>query len=243
MGRLRELLAERAAMEATWARRKLAGLVGAGPRAEAGRLDFDWSRVPYDRRAVVGLIAHRIDAKRYLEIGCQDDKLFHTVWCPTKIGVDPARGGTHRMTSDEFFAGNTLSFDLVFIDGLHEYAQVRRDILNALDCLEPGGWIGVHDCLPRDWGAHQVPRQQFYWNGDVWRAIAEMKARADIDTRIVLVDHGTAIMRRSANSEPLDAAGLDFANLPFSWLVENHRRLGLIEFAELDGYLAAARAG
>lgn len=31
------------------------------------------------------------------------------------------RGGTHRMTSDAFFATNEEQFDLVFIDGLHHY--------------------------------------------------------------------------------------------------------------------------
>ena len=39
------------------------------------------------------------------------------------VGVDPLLGGTHRMTSDAFFAANADAFDLIFIDGLH---QVRR---------------------------------------------------------------------------------------------------------------------
>ena len=44
------------------------------------------------------------------------------------IGVDPMSGGTHRMTSDEFFRRNReqwhYKFDLVFIDGLHEVSRV-----------------------------------------------------------------------------------------------------------------------
>lgn len=36
------------------------------------------------------------------------------------VGVDPLLGGTHRMTSDAFFAANTEHFDLIFIDGLHQ---------------------------------------------------------------------------------------------------------------------------
>ena len=32
-----------------------------------------------------------------------------------------------------------------FIDGLHEYAQVKRDIENSLNFLEPNGVILLHD--------------------------------------------------------------------------------------------------
>ena len=47
------------------------------------------------------------------------------------------------MTSDEFFAQNEGSFDVVFIDGLHEYAQVRADAINALAVLSERGYIAL----------------------------------------------------------------------------------------------------
>ena len=47
------------------------------------------------------------------------------------FGVDPNQGGTHRMTSDEFFVTNQLTFDVIFIDG-----------------WDPGGTIMMHDCNP-----------------------------------------------------------------------------------------------
>ena len=76
----------------------------------------------------------------YLEIGCANNDLFDAVMAGRKVGVDPLRGGTHRLTSDVFFAGcGGEPFDVVFIDGLHLYDQVRRDLDGALGVLKPGG--------------------------------------------------------------------------------------------------------
>jgi hypothetical protein len=67
----------------------------------------------------------------YLEIGCSKNDnfnkmqlLFNSTSRGNFIGVDPERGGTMRMTSDEFFEQNKLMFDLIFVDGLHEAHQV-----------------------------------------------------------------------------------------------------------------------
>lgn len=40
---------------------------------------------------------------------------------------------------------NKHEFDFVWIDGDHEYAQVKRDILNYLPLVKTGGFIGGHD--------------------------------------------------------------------------------------------------
>ena len=44
--------------------------------------------------------------------------------------LDPAEGGTHRMTSDQFLAITKKKFNVVFIDGLHEYEQCQKDCIN-----------------------------------------------------------------------------------------------------------------
>ena len=44
--------------------------------------------------------------KSYLEIGCDNDENFSRISIENKIGVDPSKGGTLRMTSDEFFKIN-----------------------------------------------------------------------------------------------------------------------------------------
>ncbi|MCX5815078.1 MAG: glycosyltransferase [Proteobacteria bacterium] len=38
-----------------------------------------------------------------------------------------------------------LFFDLIFVDGAHDYENVRRDITAALKCIKPGGIICGHD--------------------------------------------------------------------------------------------------
>ena len=85
------------------------------------QFDWDWKQVNYNRIALVNLlISLSGDNPDYLEIGCADNELFDSVIAASKTGVDPASGGTHRETSDSFFASNTKTFDVVFIDGLHQ---------------------------------------------------------------------------------------------------------------------------
>ena len=58
-----------------------------------------------------------------------------------KTGVDPVSGGNFRGTSDEFFSQNSKNYDCIFIDGLHVYQQVIKDILNSIKILNNNGVI------------------------------------------------------------------------------------------------------
>lgn len=57
---------------------------------------------------------------------------------------------THlKYTSDEgFLKLNDRKFDFVYIDGLHTYEQVKKDILNFKQLIKSGGFIGGHDYHP-----------------------------------------------------------------------------------------------
>ncbi len=149
-------------------------------RSHASDRAFVWTAAEthYNRIALVNSLVCNFDfsTARYLEIGCAGNTLFDAVMASNKIGVDPASGGTHRMTSDAFFAGNKERFDVIFIDGLHEYEQVRRDALNALDCLSDGGYVAFHDFLPQTWKDHHVPPVQSGWTGDCWKAGVELSS-------------------------------------------------------------------
>ena len=54
---------------------------------------------------------------------------------------------------------------------MHEYEQVKKDIINSVKYLNDGGVIFVHDCLPRGYFEQAVPRSQHVWTGDVWKLI------------------------------------------------------------------------
>ena len=99
------------------------------------RLDYNWSGLP-SRTEIIQKIIDRKNYKDYLEIGCDNDENFSKINVQNKIGVDPLKGGTLRMTSDDFFKKNEINFDVVFLDGLHTYEQTIKDINNSLKFLK-----------------------------------------------------------------------------------------------------------
>jgi hypothetical protein len=136
-----------------------------------------------------------------LEIG-QALKQGNLDWiaCETKVGVDPepAYNADFQMTSDDFFALNKDSFDLIFIDGLHRAGQVERDINNALKCLNASGAIVVHDCNPWTEEMQRVPREgRGRWTGDVWKAWVRFRAtRPDLKMVVVNTDNGCGVIKK-----------------------------------------------
>ena len=98
------------------------------------------------RSDVVVYLQETFHYRSYLEMGCFTNDTFNIMkdMFQLVIGVDPNQGGTHRMTSDEFFATNQLTFDVIFIDG-----------------WDPGGIIVMHDLIKisqRHWSLAQVRR-------------------------------------------------------------------------------------
>lgn len=138
------------------------------------------------------------DNIKYLEIGCDDNNCFDNVNLPLaqKIGVDPIKGGTHRMTSDNFFKSCKEKFDIIFIDGLHMYLQVQRDIINSLYFLKDDGVIIIHDMLPKRWEMECVPRIYKLWNGDVWKIGVELANSNSIELKIFACDYGVGIVSK-----------------------------------------------
>ena len=111
------------------------------------RLTYDWKNYP-SRTQIIQKIINQQKYKSYLEIGCDNDENFSKIIIDKKTGIDPIKGGTLRMTSDNFFEKNIKNFDLIFLDGLHTYEQTIKDIDNSLRYLNINGVILIHDCLP-----------------------------------------------------------------------------------------------
>jgi hypothetical protein len=168
-------------------------------------------------------IINKYNYTSYLEIGCDKDQSFSKIKINKKIGVDPISGGTIRDTSDNFFINNKEKFDIIFIDGLHHYEQVIKDIYNSLDILNDNGHILIHDCLPRTIAHQAIPRYRGSWNGDVWKSIVELRTKVDLEVFTCEIDFGVGVIRKKININPLDIKINDFKKLKFKDYYHNNK--------------------
>ena len=172
----------------------------------------------------------------YLEIGCDKDQLFSKVNIKNKIGVDPSNGGNVRKTSNDFFSDNREFFDIVFIDGLHKYEQVKQDIINSLKFLNENGVVLVHDCMPDSLGKQAVPRYKMQWNGDVWKAIVDLRQDENLEIFTCSIDQGIGIIKKKKNTSIL-SLDKPINKLKFSDYYYNYKEymrvISLTEFKNL----------
>ena len=165
------------------------------------RLNFTWKTKPR-RLDIIEHFIKKNNYKSYLEIGCCKNEVFSKINIK-KVGVDPNSGGTVRLTSDNFFKTNKEKFDLVFIDGLHVYDQVKQDIINSLEVLNNNGVILIHDCLPEKIWEQNVPRMNGAWSGDVWKVIPFFRSKSNIDVYTCVADRGIGIIFKRYNKNIL----------------------------------------
>ena len=198
-----------------------------------GNIGFDFSKKK-SRLTIVQDLIKRKKYEKYLEIGCFDDELFKHINCKKKVGVDPVSGGTVRDTSDNFFKKNDERFDCIFIDGLHKYSQVKKDIQNSLKFLTKDGVILLHDCLPKNYYEQATPRCQWTWNGDVWKAIIECRTKKDIDVYTCYADYGIGVIFKRPNQNLLEYPNKNYSHIKFEEYFHNHKKLmNLIEYDDL----------
>jgi hypothetical protein len=186
------------------------------------KLDYKWNQYP-NRHSIIQQTIDRKNYKSYLEIGCDQDELFSKIRIEKKVGVDPVSGGTVRDTSDGFFKKNNIKFDIIFIDGLHEYDQIKKDINNSLFFLNDHGVIFLHDCMPKNFISQAVPRARAIWNGDVWKNIVESRTKLEIDTYVVYVDNGVGMILKRPNKNILNLNTNNFKKLKFKDYFYNYK--------------------
>lgn len=154
---------------------------------------------------IINTLIKKYNYKTYLEIGTQHGQCFVEIVADYKESVDPEKvfeGVTHEMTSDEYFSQNDKTFDIIFIDGLHTEEQTSKDIVNALECLNEGGTIILHDCLP-----HCEEYIKVCWNGTVFRSIIDIRYnRPDLSIVVVDTDCGCGILQKASSPQPLYSA-------------------------------------
>lgn len=169
----------------------------------------------FTRVSLINQLLQRTVGDSYLEIGVRRGETLCHVASDDKTGVDPnpqfdklasdlrpvlAQAIFHKTDSNSFFASNTKHFDVVFIDGLHQYEQVMTDIANAFNVLKPSGFIVLHDCCPTD--AYSATREWHTgaWYGDVWKTIYQInRDYPAIGHAVVPEDCGLGILWRKAD--------------------------------------------
>lgn len=176
---------------------------------------------------LLNYIARKINAEWYLEIGVGNGNNFKAIEVKNKRGVDPdpESAATLKITSDHFWAAYLdASADLVFIDGYHSAEQVRVDLLNAYEMIEPGAVIVAHDCNPSDREMSILPRKQKIWTGDVYKTICQITSPAFFT---IDFDYGCCVIRKS--DDPLE-----FHDQKITWELFDQTRTALLNLHTVD---------
>jgi len=203
---------------------------------------YNWKEIHQNRISIINLILiyKKTTNIKYLEIGCDKNELFDSIPVINKIGVDPNRGGNKRMTSDEFFNSNSDYFDIIFIDGLHTYEQVRRDAINALNSLNEDGFVLFHDMLPMNWEQQHVPRIFSDWTGDCWKLIIELKNSIGIEFKIIAVDFGVLVIRKTNINYKIPNMIKEINKSGFDLFVDNYSSFPILSFEDFNYYLKSS---
>ena len=195
-----------------------------------------------NRISIIQNIIDALQTRTYLEIGVEQGACFCHIQAETKIGIDPipptkevqAAGVYFQMSSDEFFASHAegLHINVAFVDGLHEYRQVLRDVDNCLRLLSDQGAIIIHDCNPASAQAatpyHELetamrnPEWNWQWSGDVWKAIVVLRTRQDLHVVVLDCDFGVGVIRKGVPESILP--GMDVSQMAYKDFVQ-HREL------------------
>jgi len=168
---------------------------------------------PLCRFDIINFFIEKNKYINYLEIGVRAPQAcFNRIIAPHKDAVDPAplRPGeiNYPVTSDEFFSlikGHDIKYDIIFIDGLHLYEQVKKDIINSLNHLTDKGTILMHDCSPPTIH-HQREVYEDYstpagsdWNGTTWKAFVELRCtNPNLSMSVVDSDYGVGIIQKGS---------------------------------------------
>lgn len=184
---------------------------------------------------LLNFLIKNFDLKSYCEIGVQNKKNnfnLINVEEQLKIGIDPdpVADATYQMPSDQYFALSKSKFDLFFVDGLHHANQVKKDFDNALECLEEGGFIMLHDCHPLQEIHSQVPRNGLrgIWTGDVYKFIMCLSQYKGIDFRTVDFDNGCCIVWKTSYQREEVAQSLTIKDITWNIFHKNKHLLRLI---------------
>lgn len=186
------------------------------------------------RSNIINYLIEKNLYKKYLEIGVFNGFTFNKVSCKLKHGVEPGTEEvsvaevTHKMTSDTFFSIAGESYDVILIDGLHEYRQVIKDFNNSISHINDNGYILFHDCNPVDELSQRVPRESVSWNGDVWKAFVLIKS-CNPHVFVLDTDFGIGVVKNNVKLNKVSETSGDL-----SWEEFDKNRSTLLDLRPLE---------
>lgn len=219
------------------------------------------------RSEVVQTFLNHFDAPRYLEVGVAQGKTFFNVSAARKVAVDPVfkfdpaaqddpTAEFCQIPSDDWFHTQAVRpiFDVIYLDGLHTAEQTLRDLMNAVDRLEPNGVIIIDDVIPCDAAAALPDQDACYeirdkqgnpskaWMGDVFRLLYFIETFMPAWTvKVVEENHGQAVMWREPRATVMERSLVETAAKGFDDLVNDGRFLRT-PLADIDRAYGAFRA-
>jgi hypothetical protein len=150
----------------------------------------------------------------YLEIGTGFGATLALARCPA-LAIDPVfqfrgnafaqRSETHlfQMKSDDFFVRHDPkrhlggSIDFAYLDGMHLFEFLLRDLINVEKNAHTGTIIAMHDCYPvnAEIADREVnhaarkaePETRSWWTGDVWKLLPILRELRP-DLRVLALD-------------------------------------------------------
>lgn len=188
--------------------------------------------------------------KDYLEVGIEDPRnCFDRILCENKEGVEPNLRIKSRhdniviTTSDFYFEHTQKTFDIVFIDGLHEWGQVLKDIHNAYERLKQGGVILIHDVdCETEWlgRPHSAYRVHEAWKGTTWKGWWEAVSTLGLTNLYytIMTDEGIGVMD---TRYPLVLNPTHPFNQEAGWAEYNESKEAILKPVTVDQFLDFVR--
>ena len=92
----------------------------------------------------------------------------------------------------------------------------------------------MHDCMPKNYYYQAVPRCQYNWNGDTWKAFLEVRVKDDVDAYCCYADQGIGVILKRKNRNKLNLNTVKFSKFNFNEFAQNYLKyLNIIEYEDL----------
>lgn len=143
------------------------------------------------------------NCQSYLELGIEYGTTIQEIKniVPKCVGVDPTvfeimnKGNIefYQMKTDDFFKQNKETFDIILIDGDHNFEQVKKDFNNSLKILNQFGIILLHDTDPM---INELTETQYC--GDAYKIIDYISKKKDLNIITLPIHESglTLVMRK-----------------------------------------------